>query len=116
MPLEANIVYLDEELKNSRERRALMERFLKDNPAVSVYARSVHGNAYYYKKYWKNGKSVSEFLCRGDKEYKARIKDIEAENKKRGLVKAQLKSINMSIKALQRQLRIAKKAHEIAGH
>jgi hypothetical protein len=38
VPLEANLVYLDEELKRSRERLVSMKRFLKDHPAASVYS------------------------------------------------------------------------------
>jgi len=116
MPLEANLVYLDEELKRSRERLVSMKCFLKDHPAASVYKRVIRGNVYFYKKYWKEGKSISEFLCRSHREYQARIKDIEAVNKKRGRVKEQVRSIQVSIKALQRQLDIVRRAYESSRH
>ena len=64
MALEANIVYLEEELKNNRERLELMTKYLKENPSLSVYKRAIRGHTYYYKKYWKEGKSVSEFLLK----------------------------------------------------
>jgi len=53
MSIESNIVYLEEEIKNHQERLQLMERYLKDYPAISVYKRKIRGNIYYYKKFWK---------------------------------------------------------------
>ena len=116
MALEANLVYLDEELKRSRERLFLMKRFLKDNPAASVYKRVIRGYVYYYKKYWKDGKSVSDFLCRNAREHRARMKEIMAANRKRELVKDQVRSLQLSIKALQRQMKIVRCAHEKSRH
>lgn len=116
MPLEANLVYLDEELKRSQERLISMKRFLLDNPRVSVYRRAIRGNAYYYKKYWKDGKSISEFLCRTSDESRARKKEIEEANKKRERVKGQVRSLQASIKALQRQLDIVRRTYETSRH
>ena len=112
MPLEANLVYLDEELKRSLERLRSMKLFLRDNPRVSVYQRAIRGNAYYYKKYWKDGKSISEFLCRSSIESRAMIKEIEAANKRRERVKEQVRSLRVSIKALRRQLEIVRHAYK----
>ncbi len=113
MVLESNIVYLEEELKNHQERLQLMETYLKDHPAISVYKRKIHGNIYFYKKFWKNGKSVSKFFCRSEDEYQKGIKEIHSANQKRHMVKKQLQEIRQTIKALKKQLRIAKKAYKI---
>jgi len=110
--MESNIVYLEEEIKNHQERLQLMERYLKDYPAISVYKRSIRGNIYYYKKFWKNGKSVSEFLCKNEDEYRREMKEIHAANGKRQIIKKQLQEIRQTIKALKRQLQIAKKAYK----
>lgn len=112
MALESNIVYLEEEIKNHQERLQLMEKYLKDYPAISVYKRKIHGNIYYYKKFWKYGKSVSKFLCRSEDEYRREMKEIHATNRKRQIVKKQLQETRQTIKALQKQLRIAKKAYK----
>ena len=111
MVLEANIVYLEEELKNQIERLELTQKYLKEHPCVSVYKRNIHGNEYFYKKYWKNGKSISDFLCRSKDAYQIKIKEIRQLNKKRLQAKQQIQIIKQSINALQRQLRIAKKAY-----
>lgn len=112
MSIESNIVYLKEEIKNHQERLQLMEKYLKDYPAISVYKRKISGNIYYYKKFWKNGKSVSEFLCRNENKYQREMKKIEAANKKRQIIKKQLQETKHAIKALKKQLQIAKKAYK----
>jgi len=112
MGLESNIVYLEEEIKNNQERLQLMERYLKDHPAISVYKRKIHGRVYYYKKYWKDRKSVSEFLCRREDEYQKELKQLQETNKKRKIIKEQLQEIRQTLKALKRQLRIAKNAYK----
>jgi hypothetical protein len=112
MVLESNIVYLEEEINNHQERLQLIERYLKDHPAVSVYKRKIHGSVYYYKKYWKDRKSVSEFLCRKEDEYRKAAKQIQEANKKRKIIKRQLQDIRQTLKALKKQLRIAKKAYK----
>jgi len=108
---ESNIVYLEEEIKNHQERLHLMEKYLTDHPAISVYKRIIHGNIYYYKKYWQNGKSVSNFFCRSEDEYRRGMKEIRAANKKRQMIKKRLRETRQTIKALKRQLLIAKKAY-----
>lgn len=110
--MEANIVYLQEEIKNHQERLQLMEKYLKDYPAISVYKRKISGNIYYYKKFWKNGKSVSKFLCKNENEYQREMKKIEAANKKRQIIKNQLQKTKDALKALKKQLQIANKAYK----
>lgn len=110
--MESNIVYLEEEIKNHQERMQLMEKYLKDYPAISVYKRIIRGNIYYYKKFWKNGKSVSKFLCKNEDEYRREMKEIHAANRKRQIIKKRLQEIKQTIKALKRQLQIAKKAYK----
>lgn len=110
--MEANIVYLQEEIKNHQERLQLMEKYLKDYPAISVYKRKISGNIYYYAKFWKNGKSISKFLCKNENEYQREMKKIEATNKKRQIIKNQLQETKDAIKALKKQLQIANKAYK----
>jgi hypothetical protein len=112
MALEANIVYLEEELKNNRERLELMKKYLKENPSVSIYKRKINDRVYYYKKYWKEGKSVSEFLSKNGADDDEQVKGIKAANEKRQKVKAQLKKLKQVTAALGKQLRIARKAYE----
>jgi len=111
MALEANIVYLEEELKNNRERLEVMKKYLKENPSVSIYKRKINDRVYYYKKYWKEGKSVSKFLSKNGTDDE-QVKGIKAANEKRQKVKAQLKKLNQVIAALEKQLRIVRKAYE----
>lgn len=111
MVMEANIVYLEEELKNNRERLELMEKYLKENPSVSIYKRTISGRSYYYKKYWKNGKSVSDFLCKDEDNYNEILKAIKASNEKRRKIKEQSKKIKNVVSALTKQLRIARGAY-----
>lgn len=111
MVMEANIVYLEEELKNNRERLELMNKYLQENPSISVYRRKVSGKPYYYKKYWKDGKSVSEFLCKDEDECKEIMDEIKAYQQKRREIKEQYKKIKNVISALNRQLKIAREAY-----
>ena len=112
MVMEANIVYLEEELKNNQERLELMEKYLKENPSVSVYKRTISGRIYYYKKYWKNGKSVSDFLCKNEDDYEEILKSIKASNEKRRKIKEQLKKTKDVVSALTKQLRIARGTYQ----
>jgi DNA repair exonuclease SbcCD ATPase subunit len=112
MALEANIVYLEEELKNNRERLELIKKHLKENPSVSIYRRKINDRIYYYKKYWKDGKSVSEFLCKSETDYHEHMKEIKAANEKRKKIKAQFKKLKQTTTALEKQLKIARKAYE----
>jgi hypothetical protein len=112
MVLEANIVYLEEELKNNRERLELMQKYLKENPSVSIYRRKINDRVYYYKKYWKDGKSVSDFLCKDETDYHEHMKEIKAANEKRKKIKAQFKKLKQTAAALEKQLKIARKTYE----
>jgi hypothetical protein len=116
MALEANIVYLDEELKSNQEHLVLIEKYLKENPSVSIYKykSAIRGNVYYYKKYWKEGKSVSEFLCKDGTDVEKRTKEIDAANEKRRQVNTQLQKLKQVTAALEKQLRIARQAYENA--
>ncbi|UCH97586.1 MAG: hypothetical protein JSV88_12255 [Candidatus Aminicenantes bacterium] len=112
MVLEANIVYLEEELKNNRERLELMKKYLEETHSVSIYRRKINDRVYFYKKYWKDGKSVSEFLCKDETDYHEHMKKIKAANEKRQKIKAQLKKLKQTEAALERQLKIARKTYE----
>ena len=112
MGLEANVVYLEEEIVNLQERIAVIRSFLQANPSASIYRRSIKGKVYYYKKYRKGEKSVSEFLGGGDFDFKRASKNLKAENEKVKKAKAQLAKLKEELLALQRQARIARKAFE----
>lgn len=112
MALEANIVYLEEELKNNLERLELMRKYLKENPSVSIYRRKVNDRVYYYKKYWKDVKSVSEFLCKEETDYHESMKELKAANEKRKKIKAQFIKLKQTAAAIERQLKIARKTYE----
>ena len=111
MALEANIVYLEEELKNNRERLELMKKYLDENPSISIYKRKINNRVYYYKKYWKGKKSVSDFLCKDEIDFEERVKEIKLVNEKRLRIKDQFKKLKQETAALERQLKIAKKAY-----
>lgn len=112
MGLEANVVYLDEEIQNLQERIAVIRNFLQANPSLSIYRRSIKGRVYYYKKYRKGEKSVSEFLGNSAFDYKGASKKLKEENEKIKKAKSQLARLKKEILALKKQAKIAKKAFE----
>jgi hypothetical protein len=112
MGLEANVVYLEEEIANLQERIAAIRNFLKANPSASIYRRSIKGNVYFYKKYRKGSKSVSEFLGSGSFDFKGALKRLKAENEKIKRAKGQLAILKKEIMALKKQVKIARKAYE----
>ncbi len=112
MGLEANVVYLEEEIANLQERIALIRSFMHANPSVSIYRRSIKGKVYYYKKYRKGDKSVSEYLGGSEFDFKGASKNVKAENEKVKKAKVQLAKLKKELQALKRQARIARKAFE----
>lgn len=112
MGLEANVVYLEEEISNLQERIALIRSFLQANPSASIYRRSIKGKVYYYKKYRMGEKSVSEFLGNNEFDIKEASGKLKAENEKVKKAKAQLAKLRKELIALQRQARIARRAFE----
>ena len=114
MGLEANVVYLEEEIANLQGRIDALKDFLQANPSASIYRRSIKGKAYYYKKYRKGDKSVSDFLGGSSFDFKGASNNLKAENEKVKKAKAQLAKLKKELLALQRQARIARKAYEHA--
>ena len=112
MGLEANVVYLEEEIANLQERMAVIQSFLQANPSASIYRRSIKGRDYYYKKYRKDGKSISEFLGKGDFDFKGASGKLKAENEKVKRAKGQLAKLKKEMSALKKQAKIARKAFE----
>lgn len=112
MGLEANIVYLEEEIASLRERLAVIREFLRANPSVSIYRRSIKGKIYYYKKYRMGRRSISEFLGASGFDIKAAGEKLMAKNEKIKRVRSQSVKVNSELHALQRQVRIARKACE----
>jgi hypothetical protein len=114
MGLEANVVYLEEEIANLQERIAAIRIFLQANPSASIYRREIKGREYYYKKYRKDGKSISEFLGGSDFDSKGAARNLKAGNEKVKKAKRQLAKLKKEASALKRQARIARKAFEHA--
>jgi hypothetical protein len=112
MGLEANVVYLEEEIGNLQERIAAIRSFLLANPAASIYRRSIKGKYYYYKKYRKGEKSVSKFLGSSGFDLAGASKKLKAENEKVRKAKVQLAKLKKELIALRKQAKIARKAYE----
>lgn len=112
MRLEANVVYLEEEIANLQERIAVIRNFLQANPLASIYCRNIKGKSYYYKKYRKGSKSVSESLGNGSFDINGASRKLKAENEKVKKAKGQLARLKMEILALKKQAKIAKKTFE----
>ncbi|MCJ7523665.1 MAG: hypothetical protein MUP71_00405 [Candidatus Aminicenantes bacterium] len=112
MGLEANVVYLEEEIANLQERIEAIKSFLQANPLKSIYRRSIRGKVYYYKKYRKGSKSVSEFLGSGDFDFKGAAIKLKADNDKIKKAKGQLAKLKKEILAMKKQAKIARKAFE----
>jgi hypothetical protein len=112
MGLEANIVYLDEEIVNLQERISVIRSFLQVNPLASIYRRSIRGKNYYYKKYRIGEKSISKFLGSGDFDFKEASRKLKAENEKVKRAKGQLAKLKKEMFALKKQAKIARKAFE----
>ena len=111
MSVESNINYLDYEIKSNKDRIALMEKYLRENPSVSIYKRKINQRVYYYKKYRKDGKSISEYLGTNKDNLYEVLKTIKAKNSERSKVKENCKRLKKINIALEKQLRIARKAH-----
>ena len=112
MGLEANVVYLEEEIANLQERIAAIQSFLQANPSSSIYRRRIKGKVYYYKKYRLGSKSVSESLGNSSFDFKGASKKLKAENERVKRAKEQLAKLKKEILALQKQAKIARKAFE----
>ena len=110
MGLEANLVYLEEEIGNLQERISSIRHFLKANPSSSIYRRRIGGRLYYYKKFRQGNKSISEFLGNEAINFKAASLKLKEENEKIRRAKSQLLRINKEIIILKRQARIVRKA------
>ena len=115
MGLEANVVYLEEEIASLRERIAVIQSFLKANPSASIYCRSIKGRDYYYKKYRKGSQSISEFLGNNDFNFKGASRKLKVENEKIVRAKGQLAKLKKEMLALKKQAKIARKALEHEG-
>jgi hypothetical protein len=110
MGLEANVVYLEEEIKNLHERIAMIRSFLQANPSASIYRRSINGKVHYYKKFHKESKLVSKLLGNSSFDFKGALKKLKAENEKFLKAKVQLAKLRIEMLALKKQAKIAKKA------
>lgn len=110
MGLEANIVYLEEEIKNIQDRIAMIQSFLLANPSASIYRRNINGKIAYYKKFHRGTRPVSEFLGNNSYDFKGALKKLKSENEKILKAKGQLAKLKIEMIALKKQAKIAKKA------
>ena len=111
MSIESNIDYLDYEIKSNKERISSMEKYLKKNPSVSIYRRKLNRKIYYYKKFRRDGKSISEYLGSGKDDIEEVLKKIQDKNLERKKIKKNCKKLKKINIALEKQLRIARKAY-----
>jgi hypothetical protein len=111
MSVESNINYLDYEIKSNQDRIALMEKYLRENPSISIYRRQINQRVYYYKKYRKEGRSVSEYLGTNKDNIDEVLETIKAKNSERSKVKENCKRLKKINIALEKQLRIARRAY-----
>ena len=112
MGLEANVVYLEEEIANLQERIAVIRNFLQANPSASIYRRSIKGRVYYYKKYRKGEKSISELLGNAGFDLQGASRKLKVEKEKVQKAKEQLARLKKEMLALKKQAKIARKAYE----
>ncbi len=111
MSIESNIGYLDYEISSNKEKMVLMENYLLTHPTQSVYHRRINQKTYYYKKFRKDGTSVSQYLGNDPQQLTNIIKEIEAKNQERQQVKAQYRKLKEITAALEKQLKIAGKVY-----
>jgi len=111
MSIESNINYLDYEINSNNERIALIEKYLEENPSVSIYKRNVNQKTYYYKKYRKQGKSVSEYLGSDNDKIDNLLEEIQNKNLERKKIKENRKKLKNTNSALEKQLKIARKSY-----
>lgn len=111
MSIESNIGYLDYEISSNKERMALMENYLLTHPKQSVYQRKINQKTYYYKKFRKDGTSVSQYLGNDPQQITSIINEIMAKNQEREQVKAQYKKLKAITSALEKQLKIVSKVY-----
>lgn len=111
MSVESNIDYLDYEIKSNKERITAMKKYLEEHPAVSIYKRKLNRKTYYYKKFRKDGKSISEYIGSDKNDMEELLKKLQANSLERKKIKEhyyKLKKINI---ALEKQLKIARRAY-----
>ena len=111
MSVESNINYLDYEITSNKDRIALMEKYLRENPSISIYRRKINRKVYYYKKYRKDGRSISEYLGSNKDNIDELLETIKAKNSERCKVKENCKKLKKINRALEKQLRIARNAY-----
>lgn len=111
MSIESNINYLDYEISSNNERIALIEKYLDENPSVSIYKRNVNQKTYYYKKYRKKGKSVSEYLGSDKDKIDNLLEEIQNKNLERKKIKENRKKLKKTNLALEKQLKIARRSY-----
>ncbi len=111
MSVESNINYLDYEINSNKDRIALMEKYLRENPSISIYRRKINQRVYYYKKYRKDGRSISGYLGSNKDNIDELLETIKAKNSERSKVKENCKKLKKINRALEKQLGIARKAY-----
>ncbi len=111
MSIESNINYLDYEIASNKKRIDSIEKYLEENPSVSIYKRKVNQKTYYYKKYRKEGKSVSKYLGSDKDKIDSVLEEMQNKNQERKRIKENYKKLKKTNIALERQLRIARRSY-----
>ncbi len=111
MSIESNINYLEYEIESNKKRIASMEKYLEENPSISIYKRQINQNMYYYKKYRTAGKSVSKYMGKGNDSVQELLAEIEAQNTKRKRIKENCKNLKKNTVAMEKQLTIARRVY-----
>ena len=109
MGLEANLVYLEDEIINLQTRASAIRDYLKSNPSSSIYRRRIAGRIYYYKKYRIGKRSISEYLGNEKFDVKTASLQVKGENEKNRRARIRLSQMRKEIAVLKRQARIVRK-------
>ena len=109
MAIEANIIYLEEDLKINQDRLSILKEYLQNNPSISIYCRKIKGKKYYYKKYWQDGKSISKYLSNKKEDYDEALIELKQVNKKRSQVKKDYQRTKKIIASQKQQIKVARR-------
>ncbi len=112
MSVAANLVYLEDACLEAQRRIEQIREFLGRNPSISLYRRLIRGKPYYYRKFRRQGVSVSQYVGSGRIDVKKERQEIRRHNARVDQVKQQLALARREFAALSRQLKISRRAYD----
>lgn len=112
MSIASNLVYLEDEYENVRRRIEQIIVFLKENSHVSIYQRRINNKLYVYKKFRKGSRSISEYMGKAEALAPEIFEEINHKNQLIKKARSQLALERIELKAIEKQLRIVRKAYE----